>query len=79
MRMAATSSDLVEISPNVDPRVLQDYRTISSPFDKKKKKKEMKAKSKVSGIEGNPLLRPIRTTTTLTSKAKHAESFQGRE
>ena len=66
--------DLVEISPQADPPVCKviDYNKFL--YDKKKKEKEMKAKSKVSE------LKEIRFTPNTDDhdfdfKAKHAENF----
>ena len=66
--------DLVEISPTVDPPVCKiiDYNKFL--YDKKKKEKEMKAKSKVSEVK------EIRFTPNTDDhdcdfKAKHAEGF----
>jgi translation initiation factor IF-3 len=66
--------DLVEISPNVDPPVCKviDYNKFL--YDKKKKEKEMKAKSKVSEVK-EIRFTPNTDDHDFDFKAKHAESF----
>lgn len=66
--------DLVEISPNAEPPVCKiiDYNKFL--YEKKKREKDMKAKSKVSEVK------EIRFTPTTDDhdfnfKSKHAESF----
>lgn len=75
MRMAQDQQlDLVEISPNVDPPVCKiiDYNKFL--YDKKKKEKEMKAKSKVSEVK-EIRFTPNTDDHDFDFKAKHAESF----
>src|SRR5258708_17579016 len=66
--------DLVEISPNADPTVCKiiDYNKFL--YDKKKKEKEMKAKSKVSEVK-EIRFTPNTDDHDFDFKAKHAESF----
>ena len=66
--------DLVEISPQVDPLVCKiiDYNKFL--YDKKKKEKEMKAKSKVSEVK-EIRFTPNTDDHDFDFKAKHAESF----
>ena len=66
--------DLVEISPQVDPPVCKiiDYNKFL--YDKKKKEKEMKAKSKVSEVK-EIRFTPNTDDHDFDFKAKHAESF----
>ncbi|HPG12749.1 MAG TPA: translation initiation factor IF-3 [Chitinophagaceae bacterium] len=66
--------DLVEISPNVDPPVCKiiDYNKFL--YDKKKKEKEMKAKSKVSEVK-EIRFTPNTDDHDFDFKAKHAEGF----
>src|SRR5437868_10373090 len=66
--------DLVEISPNADPPVCKiiDYNKFL--YDKKKKEKEMKAKSKVSEVK-EIRFTPNTDDHDFDFKAKHAESF----
>src|SRR6476660_10050128 len=66
--------DLVEISPNADPPVCRiiDYNKFL--YDKKKKEKEMKAKSKVSEVK-EIRFTPNTDDHDFDFKAKHAESF----
>src|SRR5258705_3284774 len=66
--------DLVEISPTVDPPVCKiiDYNKFL--YDKKKKEKEMKAKSKVSEVK-EIRFTPNTDEHDLNFKAKHAENF----
>ena len=63
--------DLVEISPNVDPPVCKiiDYNKFL--YDKKKKEKEMKAKSKVSEVK-EIRFTPNTDDHDFDFKAKHA-------
>lgn len=75
MRMAQDQGlDLVEISPQVDPPVCKiiDYNKFL--YDKKKKEKEMKAKSKVSEVK-EIRFTPNTDDHDFDFKAKHAESF----
>src|SRR5215471_18840803 len=75
LRMAQDQQlDLVEISPNVDPPVCKiiDYNKFL--YDKKKKEKEMKAKSKVSEVK-EIRFTPNTDDHDFDFKAKHAESF----
>ena len=52
LRMAqAQQLDLVEISPNADPPVCKIIDCNKFLYDKKKKEKEMKAKSKASEVK----------------------------
>src|SRR5258706_3090203 len=66
--------DLVEISPTVDPPVCKiiDYNKFL--YDKKKKEKEMKAKSKVSEVK-EIRFTPNTDDHDFDFKAKHAEGF----
>ena len=75
LRMAQDQSlDLVEISPTVDPPVCKiiDYNKFL--YDKKKKEKEMKAKSKVSEVK-EIRFTPNTDDHDFDFKAKHAEGF----
>src|SRR6476660_4589294 len=75
LRMARDQQlDLVEISPTVDPPVCKiiDYNKFL--YDKKKKEKEMKAKSKVSEVK-EIRFTPNTDDHDFDFKAKHAESF----
>jgi len=74
-RMAqAQQLDLVEISPNADPPVCKiiDYNKFL--YDKKKKEKEMKAKSKASEVK-EIRFTPGTDDHDFDFKAKHAEKF----
>src|SRR5690348_9693793 len=66
--------DLVEISPTVDPPVCKiiDYNKFL--YDKKKKEKEMKAKSKVSEVK-EIRFTPNTDDHDFDFKAKHAVEF----
>src|SRR6195256_4997454 len=66
--------DLVEISPQADPPVCKiiDYNKFL--YDKKKKEKEMKAKSKVSEVK-EIRFTPNTDDHDFNFKAKHAENF----
>ena len=66
--------DLVEISPTADPPVCKiiDYNKFL--YDKKKKEKEMKAKSKVAEVK-EIRFTPNTDDHDFDFKAKHAESF----
>jgi translation initiation factor IF-3 len=66
--------DLVEISPQADPPVCKiiDYNKFL--YDKKKKEKEMKAKSKVSEVK-EIRFTPNTDDHDFDFKAKHAEGF----
>src|SRR3979490_3182287 len=66
--------DLVEISPQADPPVCKiiDYNKFL--YDKKKKDKEMKAKSKVSEVK-EIRFTPNTDDHDFNFKAKHAENF----
>jgi translation initiation factor IF-3 len=66
--------DLVEISPAVDPPVCKiiDYNKFL--YDKKKKEKEIKAKSKASEVK-EIRFTPNTDDHDFDFKAKHAESF----
>ena len=66
--------DLVEISPTVDPPVCKiiDYNKFL--YDKKKKEKEMKAKSKASEVK-EIRFTPGTDDHDFDFKAKHAEKF----
>ena len=66
--------DLVEISPNADPPVCKiiDYNKFL--YEKKKKEKEMKAKSKVSEVK-EIRFTPNTDDHDFDFKAKHAENF----
>lgn len=75
LRMAQDMQlDLVEISPQVDPPVCKiiDYNKFL--YDKKKKEKEMKAKSKVSEVK-EIRFTPNTDDHDFDFKAKHAEGF----
>lgn len=75
LRMAQEMQlDLVEISPQVDPPVCKiiDYNKFL--YDKKKKEKEMKAKSKVSEVK-EIRFTPNTDDHDFDFKAKHAEGF----
>lgn len=75
LRMAQEQAlDLVEISPNVDPPVCKiiDYNKFL--YDKKKKEKEMKAKSKTSEVK-EIRFTPNTDDHDFNFKTKHAESF----
>ena len=66
--------DLVEISPNADPPVcrLVDYNKFL--YEKKRKEKEMKAKSKASEVK-EIRFTPNTDDHDFDFKAKHAEKF----
>src|ERR1043166_1877843 len=66
--------DLVEISPNADPPVCKiiDYNKFL--YEKKRKEKEMKAKSKASEVK-EIRFTPNTDDHDFDFKAKHAESF----
>lgn len=66
--------DLVEISPQADPPVCKviDYNKFL--YDKKKKEKEMKAKSKVSEVK-EIRFTPNTDDHDFDFKARHAENF----
>jgi translation initiation factor IF-3 len=66
--------DLVEISPQADPPVCKiiDYNKFL--YDKKKKEKEMKAKSKTSEVK-EIRFTPNTDEHDFNFKAKHAENF----
>ncbi len=70
----AQSLDLVEISPQVDPPVCKviDYNKFL--YDKKKKEKEMKAKSKVSEVK-EIRFTPNTDDHDFEFKTKHAVEF----
>ena len=75
LKMAqAQQLDLVEISPNADPPVCKivDYNKFL--YDKKKKEKEMKAKSKASEVK-EIRFTPGTDDHDFDFKAKHAEKF----
>jgi translation initiation factor IF-3 len=75
LRMANEQGlDLVEISPNIDPPVCKiiDYNKFL--YDKKKKDKEIKAKSKVSEVK-EIRFTPNTDDHDFNFKAKHAENF----
>src|SRR3954468_16834636 len=75
LRMAREQElDLVEISPNADPPVCRiiDYNKFL--YEKKKKEKEMKAKSKVSEVK-EIRFTPSTDDHDFDFKAKHAERF----
>jgi translation initiation factor IF-3 len=75
LKMAQEQSlDLVEISPTADPPVCKiiDYNKFL--YDKKKKEKEMKAKSKVSEVK-EIRFTPNTDDHDFDFKAKHAEGF----
>src|SRR5690349_20765009 len=74
-RMAqAQQLDLVEISPNADPPVCKiiDYNKFL--YDKKKKEKEIKAKSKASEVK-EIRFTPNTDDHDFDFKSKHAENF----
>ncbi len=66
--------DLVEISPQADPPVCKviDYNKFL--YDKRKKEKEMKAKSKISEVK-EIRFTPNTDDHDFDFKAKHAENF----
>jgi len=66
--------DLVEISPNAEPPVCKiiDYNKFL--YEKKKKEKEMKAKSKVSEVK-EIRFTPNTDDHDFDFKSKHAENF----
>lgn len=66
--------DLVEISPNAEPPVCKiiDYNKFL--YDKKKKEKEMKAKSKASEVK-EIRFTPNTDDHDFNFKARHAENF----
>lgn len=75
LRMAQEQGlDLVEISPQAEPPVCKiiDYNKFL--YDKKKKEKEMKAKSKVSEVK-EIRFTPNTDDHDFDFKAKHAENF----
>ncbi len=75
MRIAQEQGlDLVEISPTVDPPVCKvvDYNKFL--YDKKKKEKEIKAKSKASEVK-EIRFTPNTDDHDFDFKAKHAENF----
>src|SRR5918994_5791854 len=75
MKMAQEQQlDLVEISPQADPPVCKiiDYNKFL--YDKKKKEKEMKAKSKVSEVK-EIRFTPNTDDHDFDFKTKHAEGF----
>ena len=75
LKMAeAQALDLVEISPQADPPVCKiiDYNKFL--YDKKKKEKEMKAKSKTSEVK-EIRFTPNTDEHDFNFKAKHAENF----
>ncbi|MGV3766144.1 MAG: translation initiation factor IF-3 [Chitinophagaceae bacterium] len=75
MKMAQEKSlDLVEISPNADPPVCRiiDYNKFL--YEKRKKEKEMKAKSKASEVK-EIRFTPGTDDHDFDFKAKHAEKF----
>src|SRR6185436_9832297 len=75
MKIAQTQQlDLVEISPNADPPVCKvvDYNKFL--YDKKKKEKEMKAKSKTAEVK-EIRFTPGTDDHDFDFKAKHAENF----
>ena len=75
LRMAQDQQlDLVEISPQADPPVCKiiDYNKFL--YEKKKKEKEMKAKSKVSEVK-EIRFTPNTDDHDFNFKAKHAENF----
>ena len=75
LKMAQSQElDLVEISPQADPPVCKiiDYNKFL--YDKKKKDKEMKAKSKVSEVK-EIRFTPNTDDHDFNFKAKHAENF----
>src|SRR5215467_7068813 len=75
LKMAqAQQLDLVEISPNADPPVCKiiDYNKFL--YDKKKKEKEMKAKSKTAEVK-EIRFTPGTDDHDFDFKARHAETF----
>jgi len=75
LRMAQEQElDLVEISPNADPPVCKiiDYNKFL--YEKKRKEKEMKAKSKASEVK-EIRFTPNTDDHDFDFKAKHAEKF----
>ncbi|HXB31397.1 MAG TPA: translation initiation factor IF-3 [Puia sp.] len=75
IRMALDQAlDLVEISPNADPPVCKiiDYNKFL--YEKKRKEKEMKAKSKASEVK-EIRFTPNTDDHDFDFKAKHAEKF----
>ncbi len=75
MKMAQDQQlDLVEISPNADPPVCKiiDYNKFL--YEKKRKEKEMKAKSKASEVK-EIRFTPNTDDHDFDFKAKHAEKF----
>ena len=75
LRMAQEQDlDLVEISPNADPPVCKiiDYNKFL--YEKKRKEKEMKAKSKASEVK-EIRFTPNTDDHDFDFKAKHAEKF----
>lgn len=75
LKMAQDQSlDLVEISPQADPPVCKiiDYNKFL--YDKKKKEKEMKAKSKTSEVK-EIRFTPNTDEHDFNFKSKHAENF----
>ncbi|HTB25401.1 MAG TPA: translation initiation factor IF-3 [Puia sp.] len=75
IRMAQDQAlDLVEISPNADPPVCKiiDYNKFL--YEKKRKEKEMKAKSKASEVK-EIRFTPNTDDHDFDFKAKHAEKF----
>ena len=75
MKMAQDQAlDLVEISPNADPPVCKiiDYNKFL--YEKKRKEKEMKAKSKASEVK-EIRFTPNTDDHDFDFKAKHAEKF----
>jgi translation initiation factor IF-3 len=75
LKMASDQAlDLVEISPNADPPVCKiiDYNKFL--YEKKRKEKEMKAKSKASEVK-EIRFTPNTDDHDFDFKAKHAEKF----
>jgi translation initiation factor IF-3 len=66
--------DLVEISPNVDPPVCKIINYNKFLYDKKKREKEMKAKSKASEVK-EIRFTPNTDDHDFDFKAKHAIEF----
>ncbi len=66
--------DLVEISPTVDPPVCKIINYNKFLYDKKKKEKEIKAKSKASEVK-EIRFTPNTDDHDFDFKAKHAENF----
>jgi translation initiation factor IF-3 len=66
--------DLVEISPNADPPVCKIIDYNKFPYEKKRKEKEMKAKSKASEVK-EIRFTPNTDDHDFDFKAKHAEKF----